>query len=74
MRASLAVNAGAARTSALRAAAEVVALIGLGAAIGAIWILTLGGSSMELLGACAAIAASPLLVFRRPAPARPSRK
>jgi glucose dehydrogenase len=74
MRASLGDNAGAARTSALRAAAEVVALIGLGAVIGAIWILTLGGGSMELLGACAAIAASPLLVFRRPAPARPYRK
>lgn len=58
----------AARTIAIRSAAEVIAPIGLGAVTGGIWILSVGGGTPELLIACAAIAASSLLLLHRPTP------
>ena len=59
----MAANRGAARGTALRHLAGLIGPIGLGAAIGCVWLMLLGGSLQFLMSATAMIAASQLLFF-----------
>jgi glucose dehydrogenase len=54
---------GAARSIALRHLTDVIGPVGLGAAIGGVWLSLLGGSLQLLMSASALAAASQLLFF-----------